>query len=55
MAASAMMLTIKQSWWVMPYINAVVLLSQITGLEPDYDKVANTALKGISIKAVDSR
>lgn len=55
MASCSLTLTVKQSWWVMPYISAVALFSQITGLEPDYDKVASTALKEISIKTVDTR
>lgn len=47
MAQMNLTITIKRSWWVMPYLYGVQLFSELTGMEPDYDKVAATALRGL--------
>ena len=55
MAEMSATLTVHRSWWVIPYLGAVDLFSRLTGLEPDYEKVVATALRGIKIKMVDNR
>jgi hypothetical protein len=55
MARITITLTVSYSWWVIPYLSAVDLFSQFIGLEPDYDRVVATALRGLKIKAVDER
>lgn len=49
MACMTLTITIKRAWWVMPYIYGVHLLSELTGMEPDYDRVAETALRGFRL------
>jgi hypothetical protein len=44
-------ITIKRAWWVMPYLYGVQLFSELPGMEPDYDKVAATALRGLKVDA----
>lgn len=46
MACITVTITIKRSWWVTPYIYGVYLLSALTGMEPDYEKVAATVVRG---------
>jgi hypothetical protein len=50
MAKTTMTLTIKRAWWVLPYLYGVQLFSEATGMEPDYDKVAATCLRGMSVE-----
>ncbi|WP_154232532.1 hypothetical protein [Pseudomonas syringae] len=47
MASVTLTITIRRAWWVMPYIYGVQLFSELTGMDPDYDKVAATALRGL--------
>ena len=49
MAATNITLSIKRAWWVMPYIYGVQLFSELTGLDPDYDKVAATIARGFTV------
>lgn len=51
MAATNITLSIKRAWWVMPYIYGVQLFSELTGLDPDYDKVAATIARGLEVNA----
>ena len=44
-------LTVKVSWWVLPYLHSVALFASMTGLRPDFEKVARTALRGIRVVA----
>ena len=49
MAATNITLSIKRAWWVMPYIYGVQLFSELTCLNPDYDKVATTIARGFTV------
>jgi len=49
MANISQTITIKRAWWVMPYIYGVQLFSELTGLDPDYDKVAATIARGFTV------
>lgn len=49
MAATNITLSIKRAWWVMPYIYGVQLFSELTCMEPDYDKVAATIARGFTV------
>lgn len=48
MASSEMKITVRRAWWVTPYLQAVMWFSDLTGLEPDIDKVAGTVLRGFT-------
>ena len=49
MAASICTITAVVSWWVKPYLFGVGMVSKVMGIDPDWDKVATTASKGISL------
>ena len=49
MAQMNMTITIKRSWWVLPYLYGVQLFSELTGKTPDYDKVAATVMRGLTL------
>ena len=49
MANISLIITIKRAGWVMPYIYGVQLFSDLTGLDPDYDKVAATIARGFTV------
>ena len=51
MACMTLTITIKRAWWVTPYLYGVQWFSELTGMEPDYDKVAATALRGLKLVA----
>lgn len=43
-------LSIKYHWWVSPYLHACRLFSQITGMQPDTDKIAERIVRyGVTI------
>lgn len=46
---ATMTLTIKRSWWVMPFLFGVQLCSWLTGLEPDIERVGTTLAKGFKV------
>jgi len=48
MARVEMKITMKRACWVMPYLQAVIWFSDLTGLEPDIEKVAGTVLRGFT-------
>lgn len=48
MARVEMKITIRRAWWVMPYLQVVSWFSDLTGFEPDIDKVAGTVLRGFT-------
>jgi hypothetical protein len=39
-------LSVRFAWWVMPYVQSVALFAHLTGLEPDYARVARTVARG---------
>jgi hypothetical protein len=49
MARMSLTITIKCAWWVTPYIYGVQMFSDLTGMEPNYDKVAATAMRGLRL------
>ena len=49
MAQTNMTITIKRSWWVLPYLYGVQLFSELTGMTPDYDKVVATVMRGLTL------
>lgn len=51
MAQASIKLVVKVSWWVLPYVQSVALFARMTGLQPDFDKVVRTALRGIRVIA----
>lgn len=53
MAQITMSLTIKRAWWVMPYVYGVRLFSEITGMDPDLEKVHATVLRGFTVVATE--
>ena len=50
MARATVTLTVKVAWWVRPYLYGVVLMSRLTGFEPDLDKVEVVVLKGLRVR-----
>lgn len=38
------------AWWVKPYIYGRALLSRLTGIEPDFDKMTDFCMKGVKVK-----
>lgn len=50
MSRMTLAITIKRAWWVMPYLYGVQWFSELTGMEPDYKRVAATVLRGIRIQ-----
>jgi hypothetical protein len=55
MAASSITVTVRISWWVNPYIGAVNAFAAMTGLTPDVDKVAATAICGVRMEVGDAK
>lgn len=49
MASVEIRASVRFAWWVKPYLNACVLFAWLTGMEPDYDKVAAMISKGIKL------
>lgn len=44
-----MKMYVKRAWWVIPYLNAVVLFAEVMGLEPDFVKVSATITRGFKV------
>jgi len=41
MARVTIDVTCRMRWWVMPYVRALGAFAMMTGLEPDWDKLAS--------------
>lgn len=39
MASNVLTLHMSMRWWVMPYVHTLILFCQLTGCEPDFNKV----------------
>lgn len=39
------------AWWVNPYIQAVSLFSEVTGMTPDIDRCVAFAMRGVKLRA----
>lgn len=52
MAINSITITIKIkiAWWVRWYIAGVSLRALLTGLEPDFEKVARTVRRGLRVR-----
>lgn len=46
-------LRVRVRWWVRPYLAGVAMTSRLTGLEPDWAKVAATVRRGTYIALED--
>lgn len=42
--------TVRASWWLRLYLSGVVLCAQMTGLEPDWQKVQKVVRRGLTFK-----
>jgi hypothetical protein len=42
-------LTAKVAWWVRPYLHTVALFAWMTGMTPDFEKVAATVKRGVKV------
>ena len=52
MAIKAMTVRVQVAWWLRWYLGSVVLMSALTGLPPDMDKVGYWARRGVRLKEV---
>ena len=43
-------LSVHIAWWVIPYLYGVRIMSALTGLEPDMDKVMYWVERGLSVR-----
>jgi hypothetical protein len=50
MKVSELKVSIKLAWWLRAYLHGVQLVSHLTGLNPDPDKVAYWVERGTKIK-----
>lgn len=50
MAVSTFKLHVKLAWWFLPYIRTVHFFALATGLEPDWEKVIETAFRFGAVK-----
>lgn len=49
MAKTLLTLSVRFAWWVNPYLYGVRLCCILTGLEPDYERVARVVERGVRI------
>jgi hypothetical protein len=50
MKVSRITVSIRLAWWLRAYLHGVRLISELTGLEPDYDKVSYWVSRGTKLK-----
>lgn len=50
MATCTSTISIKRSWWVIPYLRACMLFAWLTGMEPDGEKIAATVMRGMKLE-----
>ncbi|WP_175405543.1 MULTISPECIES: hypothetical protein [unclassified Pseudomonas] len=50
MAATQLTVSIKRAWWVIPYVRACMVFAWLTGMEPDGEKIADTAMRGMKFE-----
>nr|WP_158546382.1 hypothetical protein [Pseudomonas sp. RW407] len=50
MATCTMTVSVKRSWWVIPYLRACMLFAWLTGMEPDEEKIAATVTRAMKIR-----
>lgn len=49
MAAANITVTLKVAPWVRWYIQSVALFAQMTGMEPDVEKIVATCMRGVKV------
>lgn len=47
MAQASLEIRIHVAWWARAYLQGVILFAWTTGMEPDWEKVSATVLKGV--------
>ncbi|RVD77017.1 hypothetical protein [Pseudomonas koreensis] len=55
MSAITVTVSIKLAWWVPAYIAGVRFMSELTGLEPDIDRVQAWIMRGINFQVFDNK
>lgn len=48
-----LIVTIRMAWWVKPYLCGVLLMSRLTGLQPDPDRVGAWVARGMTMKMTE--
>lgn len=43
---------IRLAWWLQAYLGSVALMSRMTGLEPDWGKMARIVASGVRVEPV---
>ena len=44
-------ITVRVSWWVRWYVASVALMSNLTGADPDVEKVGRWVKRGVRVRA----
>ena len=47
--------TIRMAWWVKPYLCGVLLMSRLTGLQPDPDRVGAWVKRGMTMTMSETK
>lgn len=55
MALTTVTISIKVAWWVKPYLCGVLLMSRLTGLQPDPDRVGAWVQRGMIMKMTEAK
>ena len=50
MATKELMVNVKLSWWVSPYLNTLILSAKWFGVKPDIDRVRSVISRGIIVQ-----
>lgn len=53
MSTVSITVSIKIAWWVPAYLAGVRFMSELTGLEPDIDRVQAWIMRGVNLKVLD--
>lgn len=53
MATTTMQISISVAWWVQPYLGAVNLFENMTGMSPDVDKCVAFAMRGVKLRMIE--
>lgn len=48
-----LIVTIRMAWWLKPYLCGVLLMSRLTGLQPDPDRVGAWVARGMTMKMTE--
>jgi hypothetical protein len=50
--AVSLTVSVKLAWWLLLYLDGVLLMQAITGLDPDMEKVERMISRGIRVRPV---